>query len=169
MVWNNWATEIADTDFQFTVSFANLQMDGDSWSPGTTSQAVATPSNAVPSIAADQAGVFVLTTSKLSRFSCTSTSCSSSGTGLSGDTRIIGGKGNVTMTGPLFKGGQVALDTDGQGIAVRACVSTVGGKLLSINPSVETDEGVVVCHSNNVLTETKSCLEHYLPCRSYFL
>ena len=73
------------------------------------------------------------------------------------------------MTGPLFKGGQLALDTDGQGIAVRAFVSTVGGKLLSINPSVETDEGVVVCHSNNVLTETKSCLEHYLPCRSYFL
>jgi hypothetical protein len=110
------------------------------WRTRNSGPGILIPSSAVPSIAADKGGVFVLTTLKLQRFDCSN----SKGTSwLVKDPRLA-----AQTTGPGWgnlqsglKGGQIALEKDSSGNAVRVFIATFAGKLLSINPQNATDKG----------------------------
>lgn len=130
--------------FAFELSFSDLVLHNGGWTPGESSAAVAVSSRALPSIAADKNGVFVLTTEKLSQFTCSSATCTETQSWLSGDSRLKTMKVIKDMHTMMLKGGQMVLEKNlTTGVAVRAFVSTVGGQLLSINAK-DPDAAAVV-------------------------
>lgn len=130
--------------FAFELSFSDVVLHNGGWTPGESSAAVAVSSRALPSIAADKNGVFVLTTEKLSQFTCSSATCTETQSWLSGDSKLKTMKVIKDMYTMMLKGSQMVLEKNlTTGVAVRAFVSTVGGQLLSIN-AADPDAAAVV-------------------------